>query len=50
MLNIDASDDVLGGVLYQEQDGIGRVIAYASRGFRASESSYPEHKLEFILP
>ena len=46
MLNIDASGDGLGGVLYQEQDGIAQVIA--SRGLRASESSYPAHKLEFL--
>ena len=46
MLNIDESGDGLGGVLYQEQDGIERVIAYASRGLRASESNYPAHKLE----
>ena len=48
LLNIDASGDGLGAVLYQEQDGIERVIAYASRGLRASECSYPAHKLEFL--
>ena len=48
LLNIDASGDGLGAILYQEQDGIERVIAYASRGLRASECSYPAHKLEFL--
>ena len=48
VINIDASGDGLGAVLYQEQDGSERVIAYASRGLRASESNYPAHKLEFL--
>ncbi|MCG8094292.1 MAG: DDE-type integrase/transposase/recombinase [Candidatus Thiodiazotropha endolucinida] len=48
ILNIDASGDGLGAVLYQEHDGIERVIAYASRGLRASECNYPAHKLEFL--
>ena len=48
MLNIDASGDGLGAVLYQEQDGIEYVIAYASRGLRTSECNYPVHKLEFL--
>ena len=37
LLNIDASGDGLGAVLYQEHDGIEHVIAYASRGLPASE-------------
>ena len=48
VINIDASGDGLGAVLYQEQDGLERVIAYASRGLGASESNYPAHKLEFL--
>ena len=47
-MNIDASGDGLGAVLYQLQDGKERVIAYASRGLRASERNYPVHKLEFL--
>ena len=49
ILNIDASGDGLGSVLYQEQDGMEPVIAYASRGLRVSESNYPAHKLEFLV-
>lgn len=48
ILNIDASGDGLGAVLYQLQDGKERVIAYASRGLRSSEKNYPAHKLEFL--
>lgn len=45
---MDASSVGLGAVLYQEQEGKKRVIAYASRGLRASERNYPAHKLEFL--
>ena len=48
ILNIDASGDGLGAVLYQETDGIEHVIAYASRGLRANECNYPAHKLESL--
>lgn len=48
VLNIDASSDGLGAVLYQVNDGIERVIAYASRGLRQPEKHYPAHKLEFL--
>ena len=48
VLNIDTSGGGLGAVLYQEQDGKECVIAYASRGLRASECNYPAHKLEFL--
>ena len=48
LLNIDTSGDGLGAVLCQEHYGIEHVIAYASRGFRASECNYPAHKLEFL--
>ena len=48
ILNVDASCSGLGGVLYQEHDGQERVVAYASRGLRATERNYPVHKLEFL--
>ena len=48
VINIDVNADDLSTVLYQEQDGLERVIAYASRGLRASESNYSAHKLEFL--
>jgi hypothetical protein len=38
----------LGAVLFQVQDGLKRVIAYASRGLNQSESKYPAHKLECL--
>ncbi|XP_023191351.1 peroxisomal trans-2-enoyl-CoA reductase isoform X3 [Xiphophorus maculatus] len=48
ILHTDASTNGLGAVLYQEQEGKLRVIAYASRGLSVSESKYPAHKLEFL--
>ena len=48
ILQTDASTDGLGAVLYQEQDGLEKVIAYASRGLRKSEGNYRAHKLEFL--
>lgn len=47
-LHTDASYQGLGAVLYQEQDNIKRVIAYASRGLKNAEKHYPAHKLEFL--
>ena len=47
-LHTDASSSGLGAVLYQQQDGIDRVIAYASRSLKPSERNYPAHKLEFL--
>ncbi|KAK3505584.1 hypothetical protein QTP70_005014, partial [Hemibagrus guttatus] len=48
VLHTDASTVGLGAALYQEQDGLMKVIAYASRGLSQSESRYPAHKLEFL--
>ena len=48
IVHTDASTEGLGAVLYREQDGVERVIAYASRGLPNSERNYPAHKLEFI--
>lgn len=47
-LHTDASQQGLGAVLYQEQGGQRRVIAYASRGLTKAEQHYPAHKLEFL--
>lgn len=47
-LHTDASTTGLGAVLYQTQEGVDRVIAYASRSLRNSERRYPAHKLEFL--
>ena len=47
-LHIDASRTALGCGLYQEKDGVKRVIAYASRALGKAERNYPAHKLEFL--
>ena len=47
-LHTDASSNGLGAVLYQEQDGKKRVVAYASRSLKLAEKNYPAHKLEFL--
>ena len=47
-LHTDASYKGLGAILYQEQEGTDRVVAYASRGLKNSEKNYPAHKLEFL--
>lgn len=44
ILNIDA----FWAVLYQLQNGIERVICYASRGLRSSEKLYLAHLLKFL--
>ena len=47
-LHTDASTTGLGAVLYQNQDGVDRVVSYASRSLKDSERNYPAHKLEFL--
>jgi len=47
-LHTDASQQGLGAVLYQEQEGQKRVIAYASRALSKSEKNYSAYKLEFL--
>lgn len=50
ILYVDASEEGLGAVLYQRQDGALRVIAYGSRTLTAAEKNYKLHsgKLEFL--
>ena len=38
----------LKAVLYQVQNGVKRVTAYASRSVNKTEMNYPVHKLEFL--
>jgi len=49
-LHTNASKDGLGPVLYQSQNGVMRVIAYASRTLSPTEKKYHVHagKLEFL--
>lgn len=47
-LHTDASTHGLGAVIYQEQEGHRRVIAYASRGLNKAEKNYSAHRLEFL--
>ena len=50
VLHCDASQDGLGAILYQHQDGLMRVIGYASRTLTPAKKSYHLHsgKLEFL--
>ena len=48
ILHTDSSLEGLGAVLYQVQNGVKRVIAYASRSVNKTEMNYPVHKLEFL--
>ncbi|KAK7880554.1 hypothetical protein WMY93_032813 [Mugilogobius chulae] len=50
ILHVDASEDGLGAVLYQRQDGGLRVIGYGSRTLSPAEKNYKLHsgKLEFL--
>ena len=47
-LQTDVSVLGLGAVLYQVQDGVEKVISYASQSLTKSEAKYPVHKLEFL--
>ena len=48
ILHTDASGTGLGAALCQTQEGVNRVIAYASRSHKPTEKNYPAHKLEFL--
>ena len=48
ILHTDSSLEGLGAVLYQIQNSVKRVIAYASRSVSRTEMNYPVHKLEFF--
>ena len=47
-LHTDASAKALGAVLYQTQNGLKRVIAYASRALNKAEQKYSAFRLEFL--
>ena len=47
-LHMDASVLGMGVLLYQVQDGVEKVIIYASRSLTRLETKYPVHKLEFL--
>lgn len=48
VLHVDASQEGLGGVLYQDQGEGLRPVAFVSRSLTPSEQHYPAHKLEFL--
>ena len=43
-LHTDASNVGIGVILYQRQDDVDRVVAFASRSRKPSEKIYPAHK------
>ena len=49
-MTCDASANGLGAVLYQKQNGVNRVLGFASRTLTDSEKNYHLHsgKLEFL--
>ena len=47
-VHTNASNYDLGAVLYQNQDGANRVIAYAYHNLKPSEKKPSVHKLEFL--
>ena len=47
-LHTNACVSDLGAVLYQVQDGVEKVISYASRSLTKSETKYLVHNLEFL--
>ena len=47
-LHTDASSTGLGAVLYQNPEGIDRVVAYASQSLKPAEKNCSAHKLEFL--
>ena len=47
-LHTDSSILGPGAILYEEQDGVEKVISYASQSLSKSESKYPIHRLEFL--
>ena len=47
-LHTDTSGTGLGAALYQLQNGVNRVVAYASRSLKPAEKNYPAHKSEFL--
>ena len=38
----------MGAAIYQVQDGVEKIISYASQPLTKSEAKYPVHKLEFL--
>lgn len=48
VLHVDASQEGLRGVLYQDQGESLRPVAFVSRSLSPSEKNYPMHKLEFL--
>lgn len=48
VLHVDASFKGLGAVLYQDEAGRLRPVAFASRKLSPSEHNYPVHQLEFL--